>query len=189
MADFTPDPEPSGFTPDPEAQKPADAGGAVEAGLISGTPLARGAAAGVEAIESYAPKWARAPGDVPTEFDPNASFADRFRGSYQSIGSRIRGAQEAYPKTTFAASLAPALLPVGGAASLPGAIAKAGLYGAGQGVNEADDPSQLLGKAAVGAGFGALGGAAIRCEVIRKPEMTKKRSTPVKPPGSMPGKQ
>ena len=154
---WTPDAET--WTPD-AAPPPPTQGGAVEAGLVSGTPLGRAAAAGAEAVESYLPKWARAPGDVPIEFDPSASLGERYRGSYESIGARTKAAEAAYPKTFTAASLAPAI--VGPRVSSLGRGALTGaIYGGGTAANTADDLSTALSHGAVGAGFGALTGGAM----------------------------
>lgn len=130
-------------------------GAAIGSGLISGTPFGRLASAGAEAIESYLPKYLRAPGDVPEELE--GSLSDRFSKSYESVGKRMRTATAAHPYVSTAASFAPSLVGGGG-----GGLGRAALTGAGWGastaINEAETPQEAATDAVIGGVTGGVGG-------------------------------
>jgi hypothetical protein len=123
-------------------------GEAIGTGLVEGLPFGEKLAAGAE---TYLPRWASGAGPEAT-----GSYAENLA----RIKKRAAAVEEAYPKTTLGASLAPGmLLPMGEA----GSAGKMALYGAGYGglygAGQGDDLEDAAVRGVVGAGFGAAGGA------------------------------
>jgi hypothetical protein len=126
---------------------------AVSSGVVRGTPGGRAIGAGFGALASEADRYLGSWGPgARVQAQPADTLSDLYKKNYELSGQEIASGEAAYPKTSFAASLAPsAIIPMRSGMGMLG-------YGAGVGLNQADTLADAPEKAAMGAGSSYLGG-------------------------------